>query len=477
MLKEIMKKKLNDLYTVNDPFLLLMVCCILLIATFSASANGNVEGPLLFQVHYANPVSSLTEKQAVSMLEGSSGTEVGLKSDLNIYVDKNIAKLLAAEYKTVKFIECDAENDPPSADKNALLVSDARGLVPSMKLVAVNKRLPWGELKENYAINENVKYPLLKTYAEPWNEDLHISIVQTGVTAMSRNFMEVVDKHRNLARPTANVRHIPLNANLAMTSNEVSFADKCKYPLPDRMQFCTPWKYYTILKEAGFGVIELTGNHNNDYGADANKDTMNFYEKEGVRFFGGGRNKEEAEAVLYVKIKDVTFAFTGSNQWGPDYAWATDATAGAAKFSPELFKESVKKAVKNADVVFVTVQWGNEDNPVPHKEQIEYFHAAADLGAHIMVSSSAHRAMGIEFYNNRFISYGLGNFLFDQMQTVNHRRGLIARHHFYGKRHVQTELIPYLLYNHSEPRIVKGKDATELFDYVFKYSIGDAFSD
>ena len=194
-----------------------------------------------------------------------------------------------------------------------------------------------------------------------------------------------------------------------------------------------------------------------------------------MKFFGGGRNKDEAEAVLYVKVKDTTFAFLGSNEWGPEMAWATDKRAGAAKFSPVLFEKTVKEAVDRADIVFVTVQWGNEDDPKPYRQQIEYFRKAAELGAHIMVSSSAHRAMGLEFHNNKFISYGLGNFLFDQMQTINHRRGLIARHHFYGKRHVQTELIPYLMYNHSEPTIVKGKEADELFEYVFRHSIGKTF--
>jgi poly-gamma-glutamate synthesis protein (capsule biosynthesis protein) len=255
----------------------------------------------------------------------------------------------------------------------------------------------------------------------------------------------------------------------------VSFTDNCTYPLPDRMQFCSPAKYFDILKYAGFDIIELTGNHNNDYGAGANAKTIDLYEKEGMKFFGGGRNKAEAESVLYMRVKDIVFAFTGSNQWGPGKAWATENSAGAAKLSAELFDKSVKEAVSRADIVFVTVQWGNEDNPVPHKEQAAYFHQAADLGAHIMVSSSAHRAMGLEFYKNRFISYGLGNFLFDQMQTINHRRGLIARHHFYGKRHVQTEMIPYLIYNSSQPSIVEGKEAAGLFDYIYKYSIGGVF--
>ncbi|MCL1911910.1 MAG: CapA family protein [Leptospirales bacterium] len=429
-------------------------------------ARDQKAGPLLFQLHYTSPASSFSVSETAKIFSGGSG--------YNIYVDAKIAAALASEYPSLAFKECDAVLNPPSSDKKALLISDLRGLVPTMKLAAIDKCYPWGKLESGYELSES-EYPLLKKYAETWDSNSHITIVQTGVTAMSRAFMGVVDGHGDIKRPVEKVRQITAAADIATTSNEVSFTENCKYPLPNRMEFCSPMRYFDILKYANFKIIELTGNHNNDYGSEANTKTINLYEKEGMKFFGGGRNKAEAESVLYIKVKDTTFAFTGSNEWGPPNAWATEKKAGAAKFSSALFDKTVKEAVSRADIVFVTVQWGNENDPNPYKQQIEYFHKAADLGAHIMVSSSAHRAMGLEFYKNRFISYGLGNFLFDQMQTINHRRGLIARHHFYAKRHVQTELIPYLMYNSSEPVIVKGKEAGELFDYVYKYSIGSAF--
>ena len=315
----------------------------------------------------------------------------------------------------------------------------------------------------------------MKQYAGRFNAGVHITVVQTGVTAMSRAFMSTVNAHGDLKRPIAGVRQITANADVSLTSNEVSFTDNCKSPLPNRMLFCSPKRYFSILQDAGFNVIELTGNHNNDYGAAYNKTTIDLYEKNNIKFFGGGRNKKEAEAVLYINVKGIRFAFVGFNQWGPSSAWATDSRAGAAKLSAAAYNKAVSEAAANAEVVFVSVQWGNEDNPVPHKEQTQFFRRAADMGACIMVSSSAHRAMGVEFYKGKFISYGLGNLFFDQMQTINHRRGMIARHHFYGSRHIQTELIPYLIYNYSEPKIVYGRDAGQLFDYVFKYSLGGVF--
>ena len=117
------------------------------------------------------------------------------------------------------------------------------------------------------------------------------------------------------------------------------------------------------------------------------------------------------------------------NEVGPPEAWATDTEAGAARLSKPLLEEKLREATAGAPIVFAMVQCTNENEPVPWPSQVRLFHRAVDLGATITGSSSAHRAMGLEFYRGRLIIYGLGNFLFDQMQTVHHRRGMIARHH------------------------------------------------
>lgn len=448
----------------------MLLLSLSLFLTCGSSGNA-AEGPLLFQVHFASPAANIGAADIISLLAGDAKPANKALGSVRLYADKRIAGALAAENPNLRFTECAAA---PAEDRQALYISDVRGLVPAMKLLTVSGHYPWGRLEKDYSVR-NGSYPVMRKYAQGWNESRHVTIVQTGVTAMSRAFIRAVEAHGDLKRPVADIKPITAAADISATSNEVSFTDNCSYPLPDRMVFCSPKKYFAILREAGFNVIELTGNHNNDYGAEANRQTIDLYEKNGISFFGGGRNKAEAERTLYLNVKGMSFAFVGFNQWGPKQAWASENRAGAARLTVSGFDRAVREAVSKADTVFVSVQWGNEDNPIPHKEQIDFFHRAADLGACIMVSSSAHRAMGIEFYKGRFISYGLGNVLFDQMQTINHRRGMIARHHFYGSRHVQTELIPYLMYNSSEPKIAGGREAAELFEYVFKYSRGAVF--
>ncbi len=444
-----------------------------------SSQTGN-KGPLFFQVHFTNPLNSISIGDAKKILNGDSSIlkiagNNGKKIKCHIFVDSHIEKTVRENYPNLEFTVKDFNRSDNAGNRCFLGISDLRGLKPYYKILYIDNVLPWGRLKEDYSIDKKAGYALSLDGLNKWNDKSHITVVQTGVTAMTRAFMREVERHGDMNLPVKLTRSITSSSDIAMTSNEVSFLDPCTFPLPDRMLFCSPEKYFSILEDSGFDIIELTGNHNNDYGREYNLNTMGMIEKAGMYYFGGGRNLEDSLQIRYIKVKGVTFAFLGFNQWGPKNAWADKNRPGAARLTEKRFFSAVREAVKKADVVFVSVQWGNENSPVPHKIQKDYFRRAAEMGACIMVSSSAHRAMGMEFHNGRFISYGLGNFLFDQMHSINHRRGLIARHHFYGSRHISTELIPYLIHDYSRPVPVHGKEAEQLFDYVFRYSLGNVF--
>lgn len=408
----------------------------------------------------------------------------GKKKDsqkVKIYTDKGISSLIKERFPVLETITADFQNECKSgrgkisADRNFIGISDSRGLTPCFKTLYIKNRLPWGKRESDYRLTHTDNYPFMSEGAEPWQSDMHITLLQTGVTAMTRAFIRSVEKAGSFDYTVSETKNITGNADIAVTSNEVSFLDPCIYPLPDRMLFCSPSRYFEILKISGFDVIELTGNHNNDYGRNHNLATIDMIEKNGMVYFGGGKNRSDAEKVAYLGRKGIRFAFVGFNQWGPVKAWATENKPGAARLTQNTFIRNIKEARERSDFVIVSVQWGNENNPVPHKKQVKYFHMATELGADIMISSSAHRVMGIEFYHGRFISYGLGNFLFDQMQTLNHRRGVIARHHFYGKKHIETELIPYMIYNYSEPRLLVGEKSDTVRMNIFKYSRGPVF--
>jgi len=454
------------------------IACIMALLLFTAlpffECRATDQGPLLLLVHFTSQLDDISLNQALYLL--NNGRLPGnMVTPFHVFVDAKIETIIKRRYPSLNFKTCIASNTPPHSDRNALLITDMRGILSSMKVLSINHNYPWGAANTDYTISDSDAYPLLLEGISFFDKSLHTTIAQTGVTAMTRAFMRTVNKHGDLYRPIRAVEAITSAADLAMTSNEVSFVPGCSWPLKDRMLFCSPPSYFDIMKKSGFDIIELTGNHNNDFGWRYNAASIAMLKDAGMIYFGGGENLSEAMKVRYVTIRGKIFSFVGFNQWGPPEAWATNNRAGALKLTRDRFINLISEARRNSHVVFVSVQWGNEDNPVPHDIQVEYFHLAAEMGADILVSSSSHRPMGLEFYRGKFISYGLGNFLFDQMQTIHHRRGLIARHHFYDGRHIQTDLIPYIIQNYSEPVPVHGRAAKELFDAVYMYSRGPVF--
>ena len=442
--------------------------------------NGKPLKPVFIQLHITNPLSNISESDLGQILSGRIGNFAqlgGMGGKIRFFADPGVAEELKKSYPGLKLDERSFDDEAIMSDGRFIGLSDVRGLRPFFKTAYIGHTLPWGRIRDDRSLERSDAYPFVMEGATAWDPGSHLSIVQTGVTAMTRAFIYAVEKSGDLFSPIRYTEKTTSGADLAITSNEVSFVEPCSYPLKNNMIFCSPLRYFKILLKSGFDVIELTGNHNNDYGAQYNTRTIEMLEQAGIAYFGGGKKKSDAETVRFVTVKGTVIAFIGFNECGPEIAWAAGSRAGAARLSKELFARSIREAAQKADAVFVSVQWCNENDPVPHQIQKNYFHAAADMGATIIVSSSAHRPMGLEFYRGRFISYGLGNFLFDQMQSENNRLGLIARHHLYKGRHVATELIPYMIHDYSQPRIISGSREKRLMQEVFRYSIGLPFSD
>ena len=65
-----------------------------------------------------------------------------------------------------------------------------------------------------------------------------------------------------------------------------------------------------------------------------------------------------------------------------------------------------------------------------------------DLGADMVVGTSAHQPQTFELYNNGVIYYGLGNLFFDQVWWPGTTRSLVLAHYFYNGKLLQTKIVP-----------------------------------
>lgn len=272
------------------------------------------------------------------------------------------------------------------------------------------------------------------------------SLVMTGVTAMarSRSIGKGMDK-LGILYPAEKIADILKSADITHINNEIPFVEECtsenRFPI-----FCSDPDYIELLRYVGTDVIELTGNHMNDYGHEWMLYTLAMYENEEWPYFGGGRNLEDCYSPAILESNGHKFAFLGFNWWGPPESWATEEKPGSAPRHFEEFEERIKELKDQGYIVVFTFQYLETDQYYPTDQQVIDFKRMVDAGADIVSGSQSHYPMGVEIYKNGFINYGLGNLFFDMgFTTLGLKQGIIAKHIFYDGKHINTVLITTML--------------------------------
>jgi len=291
----------------------------------------------------------------------------------------------------------------------------------------------------------------LKLNALPSKEST-LKINQTGVTALTRVMMKKLNTVGDPLYFSEKIGDFLADADITHVSNEVSFKEGCGF---SNTLFCSDPRFIETLKDSGVDLVEITGNHNNDVGSQFNTDTINQYRNLGWSVFGGGLNSEDARKFFVANQKESKVAILGYNY--PDSpnggAIARESSAGANSFDFEKIKVDIESAKQQASFVIVDIQYwecysypdGYVEFPQcdkPIGEQEAVFKKLVDLGADMVVGSSAHQPQTYEIYNGKPIYYGLGNMYFDQTQWPGTERGIILSHYFVKGNLLQTKLSP-----------------------------------
>ena len=309
------------------------------------------------------------------------------------------------------------------------------------------------------------------------------SVIMTGVTALARGktIGRRIDQY-GVLYPAEKIVDVLRSADITHISNEICFVEGCssenKFPL-----LCSSPEYIELLRYVGTDVIELTGNHMNDYGPEWMLYTLEMYDKEGWPYFGGGRNLEEAYLPALFEINGNKIAFLGVNAYGLANAneWAREDSPGAARLNIwnkedrekdfEKVEGIIKKLKSKGYIVIFTFQYQETENYSPTESQIRDFERIIDAGADIVSGSQSHWPMRVEFRGNGFINYGLGNLFYNMRNILGLKQGIVAKHIFYDGRHINTILITTMLEDLSQPRLTTPEERVELLNSIFGGSI------
>ena len=341
----------------------------------------------------------------------------------------------STEYSLIDFNELDFKKHLLKLNGNYYLDNFEKGAV-------------FGIIKfESEKYSEEIKPLIGDTFAmsAPTKENV-LTFAQTGVTALSRGMNAKLYKVGDAKYFAANIKDFLSSFDLTHTSNESSFTNYA-----NSSNICSDPRFIDTLTEIGLDIVELTGNHNQDCGTQAAIDTIDTYTSKGIQMVGGGKNATEAAKPLQINQKGNGITFLAYNQstGGATYG----ERPGANQYYEENAVKEINAAKERGDFVVVDIQYyecnayaSTYEDPICDRanssagDQIGFFRHLIDLGADMVVGTSAHQAQTYEQYGNGVIYYGLGNLFFDQIWWPGTTRSLVLGHYFYNGKLLQTKL-------------------------------------
>ncbi len=301
------------------------------------------------------------------------------------------------------------------------------------------------------------------------------TLVLTGVTALVRATAYRMEQ-KGVLYPGQAIGDWLRQADLAHINNEVPFFSRCPFPDPNQRSliFCSHPRYFDLFLALGIDLIELAGDHFDNYGRAAMEETLALYRQNGLIYYGGGANLEEATRPLLLEHHRNRLAFLGCNA-KEGYPKATETTPGAAPCLWDELEAKIRQLRAYGFLVIVTFQHQECYAPSPCYGMVRDFHRVAEAGAVIVSGSQAHFPQIMEFYEGAFVHYGLGNLFFDQDERTSSlpegvRNEFLDRHVFYEGRHLSTELLTAILEDLSRPRPMTPEERRAFLESYFRAS-------
>ncbi|WP_256069776.1 CapA family protein [Streptomyces sp. DvalAA-14] len=208
----------------------------------------------------------------------------------------------------------------------------------------------------------------------------------------------------------AGVKPVISKADLAICHLEPVLG-KPAGPWSSYPDFVVPPQIATTIKDIGYDTCSTDSNHSLDDGYAGVKRTLDALDKAGVKHTGSARTKKEHDTpniidVKGVKVAQISFAFGYNTHDLPkNQPWLVNKTSLGA------IKAAEKRArAAGAEVVILSIHWGQEDWSNPSRSQLELARQiATQTHINLVIGHHAHVVQPMEKINGTWIAYSLGN--------------------------------------------------------------------
>jgi poly-gamma-glutamate synthesis protein (capsule biosynthesis protein) len=138
----------------------------------------------------------------------------------------------------------------------------------------------------------------------------------------------------------------------------------------------------------------MANNHSEDYGEQSYTDTLKYLSEAGITTFGYSDSK-------VVDVKGIKVGLVGILELFEE-----------KDCQYKMIEQIDAVKAQGAQVVIVTMHWGEEAQYYYDQDQYDLGRIAIDHGADLVIGHHPHRVQAIETYKGKNIVYSLGNFCF-----------------------------------------------------------------
>ena len=183
-------------------------------------------------------------------------------------------------------------------------------------------------------------------------------------------------------------------------------------------QFNAPEALPAALRAGGFTVLSTANNHAFDQGAKGVSETLNRLRAEHLVAIGSGEDRPQAEALQIVERQGLRVAFLGfTDIFNIDLnRRASEPWVRPLDLEPAL--QAVREARSRADLVVVSIHWGNEYQHLPTKRQRDMARSLVAAGCDVILGHHPHVLQPVELLEaegrKALVAYSLGNFISNQ---------------------------------------------------------------
>jgi poly-gamma-glutamate synthesis protein (capsule biosynthesis protein) len=183
-------------------------------------------------------------------------------------------------------------------------------------------------------------------------------------------------------------------------------------------QFNAPQSLPAALRASGFTVLSTANNHAFDQGPMGVRETLERLRAEHLLAIGSGEDRPRAESLQILERQGVRVAFLGfTDLFNIDLnRRATEPWVRPLDLEPSI--QAVREARRQADLVVVSVHWGNEYQHTPTKRQRDIALALVTAGCDVILGHHPHVLQPTEVLEvegrKALVAFSLGNFISNQ---------------------------------------------------------------